>query len=805
VSTAVISVLTELSRSAPTVVAVDDLQWLDRPSASALEFALRRTERQRVGFLLSLRTGRTPEPSALTRALADAGGRHVRLGPLSLGALHQLVAAGLGESLPRSSLVRIERASGGNPFFALEIARMLARDGVPPVGEPLPVPSDVRQLVDRRLARLSAETRTALLTVAALARPTTALVDRQALTSAEEAGIVTVDSDGAITFVHPLFASAIYAGVSPGQRAVVHRLLGDLVTDEEERVRHLALGTEGADEAVAAALEAAGDQARRRGASESAAELLEQAMAATPPGHDAEARRRALRAAQHHFRAGDRARARVLADELVASTPRGPLRAEALLLCGQDRHQDDDLAGAVDLFGAGLVDAAGDPALCAPIELHLSFVKVLMGELEAASAHGHAAAGHASRLDDAGLLAEALGVATICDFLAGHGLDEAQIERALQLEDPLRDTFVQFRPTEVAGLLFMWTGRLERAADLMRALRLRMLEQGQDSELPMGTFHLTWLECWRGDLPAAARLADEALAVTEQVPGEAMRALALLARALPRSFAGDVDGARADIAASMEICERIGWRYAIAWGLNILGFVALSTGEVAEVRRILEPMVSLAEDIGIAEPMTAPFLPDAIEALVALGELDRAEALVVPFHDRATELDRVWALATALRCRALVFAARGDLGTANRHLDESLTAHDRLDMPFELGRTLLVQGQVRRRGREKRSAADALTAAADIFDRVGMRLWAEKARAELERVGLRQLGRDELTATEEQVARLAASGLTNRAVADTLFVSPKTVEANLARVYRKLGIRSRAELGGWLEKGHGQT
>lgn len=804
-STAVVSVLTELCRSAPTLVAVDDVQWLDAPSASALEFAMRRVGDRHVGFLMSLRTsGGSHALPGVDRALSDLDATRVPLGPLSLGALHQLISTGVGDSLPRSTLVRVERASGGNPFFALEIARTLARDGVPPVGEPLPVPQDVRLLVDRRISRLSAATRAALLTASALARPTVTLMDRGPLEGAEEAGIVSISGDGTITFVHPLFASAIYAAASPGARRELHRRLAVAVTDVEERARHLALGTEGTDTTVAAELEAAGERARRRGAPETAAQFLEQARAATPPDRHEDLGRRALRAAAHHFLAGDRARARELAADVVASTPSGPLRAEALLLCGQDRHQDNDLAGAVELFQEALGHSTADPALSATLELHLSFVTVLMGELAQASGHGHAAADHARRIEDDGLLAEALGVATICDFLAGHGLDDAQIERALLLEDSLRDTFVQFRPTEVAGLLFMWTGRLDRAANLMHGLRERMLEQGQDSELPMGTFHLTWLECWRGKLATAAWLADEALAVTERVPGESMRALALLARALPRSFAGDTDGARGDVAASMEICDRIGWRYATAWGLSILGFAALSDGDAAEVERVLQPMVQLAEEIGIAEPMTVPFIPDAVEALVALGEVDRAEALVTPFHDRGTELGRDWAIATALRCCGLISAARGDLDAAARHLDEALAAHERIDMPFELGRTRFVQGQVHRRRREKRAAADALTAAAAIFDEIGMRLWADKARAELARVGLRHASHDDLTVTEKQVARLAASGMTNRAVADALFISPKTVEANLARVYRKLAIRSRAELGSWLEKEQGR-
>jgi DNA-binding CsgD family transcriptional regulator len=575
------------------------------------------------------------------------------------------------------------------------------------------------------------------------------------------------------------------------------------VEDLEQRAHHLALATDEPDEEVAVTLERAGAEARRRGAPETAAELLERACSATPLDRPEDRRRRELLAAEHHFHAGDRERTRTLLETIIAAAPRGPARAEALQLLGQDRYHDNDLAGAVGLFEQALENADGDPALSARAELHLSFVRVLMGDLVAAARHGHAALQHARMLDDDGLRAEALGVATICDFIAGQAPGDDMIEQALLLEDPLRTTFVQFRPTSVAGLFFMWTGRLERARTLLCLLRSRMLEAGEESDLPMGTFHLTWVECWRGDLPAATALADEALAVTEQVGGEATRALALLARALPRSFAGDAEGARADVDASLEICERIGWRYAIAWGLTILGFVALSVGDAAEVDRTLQPLVELAEELGIGEPMTAPFLPDEVEALVALGRLDRAEALLDPFHRGAVELDRPWALATALRCRALIAAGRGELEAATRALDEALAVHEQLEMPLELGRTLLVLGQVRRRRRERRAAAATLEQAVEIFERVGARLWADRARSELERCGRRRVDADELTPTERRVAELAAAGSTNREIADALFVSPKTVEANLARVYRKLDIRSRAELGAWLERERG--
>ena len=198
--------------------------------------------------------------------------------------------------------------------------------------------------------------------------------------------------------------------------------------------------------------------------------------------------------------------------------------------------------------------------------------------------------------------------------------------------------------------------------------------------------------------------------------------------------------------------------------------------------------------MGVREPAYFRIVPDEVEALVALGRLDEAEALLAPFEDAGRNLDRAWAMATGARCRALVFAARGDLQGASAAADEAVRHHDRLPLPFELGRTLLVRGAVQRRAKRKREARDTLTQALEIFEGLGAAAWAERTRAELARIGGRAASSVDLTPTEARVAELVAAGGTNREVADALFVSVHTVEANLKRIYRKLGIRSRTEL-----------
>ncbi|HEX6256528.1 MAG TPA: helix-turn-helix transcriptional regulator [Euzebyales bacterium] len=195
-----------------------------------------------------------------------------------------------------------------------------------------------------------------------------------------------------------------------------------------------------------------------------------------------------------------------------------------------------------------------------------------------------------------------------------------------------------------------------------------------------------------------------------------------------------------------------------------------------------EPLTTAIEEGGLAEPVPAFFLPDALEALIALGELGRADVLTTALEQRAHALDRTWALATGGRCRALLHAARGDLDAARTAADRAAAAHERIDMPFERARTQLVTGVIQRRCRQRALARSSFEEALKTFERLGTPLWADQARQQLDRVGTRQSSGTQLTATEQRVAELAGSGLTNREVASTLFISPKTVEANLSRV-----------------------
>ena len=266
-------------------------------------------------------------------------------------------------------------------------------------------------------------------------------------------------------------------------------------------------------------------------------------------------------------------------------------------------------------------------------------------------------------------------------------------------------------------------------------------------------------------------------------------------RSLVDAHRGRLDRARSTLLPLLDEVERTNARtWWVERLLAILGFVEFNAGDHEAADRALVQMRVVYDSMGVAEPLLDWSEPFQVESLLAIGELGRAREALARLEERGRRFPRLWIDVTLPRARGLVLAAEDDLVAA-------LAALERLDratasqLPFELGWALLARGQLLRRTKQRRAAATALSEALQIFDRLGAPTWIERTRAELARVAPRRRAPDELTETERLVAELAATGLTNREVAKAAFVSTKTVEANLARVYRKLGIRSRAELG----------
>ena len=799
VAAATLSVLRLLAADGPLVIAVDDQQWIDRASGDALAFALRRVGDLPVGVVTTVRVsdGDAPDPLGLGVAFGARLERRA-LGPLTSGALHHVVRQHLGQVLPRPTLLRVTDASRGNPFYALEIAReLLAAEVRPGPGDPLPVSDSVMALVLRRLERLPARVRAVLLVTAALFAPRLETVREAIGARADDAidGAIrarVVELDGSrLRFTHPLLASAVYASELPARRRDVHRMLARIVTDQEERARHLALATESPDASVAAALDDAALLARRRGAPDAAGELQERAASLTPADDVAGRRARALRAAAHFFHAGDRARSRALLTPLLDLHPSPDERARALQLLGRVCGDESSFADAIDLLGQAL-GCATEPELRAAIELDLAFVANAAGDLPEALRYVRAAREAAEVLGNPGLLADALAMEAMGAFYTGNHVDgcRQQLERARALEDRSRPTLLTLRPTALAGQLAVYDGRIAEGEVLLREIVDWAIERGEDGDLPLDLVHLAGIAWYRGDGEACGRWAEQAITLCLQTGNETMRGTALAYRAQHHAFRGEVDQARAALAEGRVLTEQSGYVGGVLALANVAAGLELSLGDFAAAESALGP---IPPAIFVGDPFN--LLSELIEARVGLGQLDEAAALIDAYAEQMRANGRRWLAARIDRGAAQLAAARADLDTALAAAQRSVATLRAFSLPIDLGRSLLTQGQVLRRRGERRAARDAFDEALALFERHGVRLWHARAAEELRRVPVRSRARAGLSETEARVAELAAAGRMNREIAATLFLSVKAVEANLARIYGKLGIRGRAELG----------
>jgi DNA-binding CsgD family transcriptional regulator len=805
VSLAVLGCLRSVATTTPVVAAIDDIQWMDVPSTRVLQFVVRRLKDDPVG-LLSAARGSDPDadPLGVAAVLPQDRVHRIHVGPLSVEAIERVIRVKVADDFPRTTLFGLHETSGGNPFFAQEIGRALLRRGREMVaGERPPIPERLQELVEDRLEGLPAQTLEALEVVSALSTPTLdaiaaatdpSEVDRR-LDPALQSGVVEVVGDR-VRFTHPLLASAVYQKISPARRRELHARLATIVRDPEERARHLALSVEGPDDAVAAALEEAAMLASARGAPQSAAELWEMARRATPPERSEDLVRRTHHAGVAHYECGDTSLARSVLEQAVDLSTAGPVRGRVLLDLGMGLAEVEGWRVAWAVFEAARGEAGDDLALRARVEQNLGYVWLFRGDLAASERHARAALELAEALQEPKVLAEALQGKPFVDFLLGRGVDQELLDRGVALEGHMEGEFKShvLRPSFVVGQLLKFTDRLDEARRTLTELLGDAAAHGVEAPIPQIRYHLAELECRAGNWDAATEHARESMAAAQRLMGTMLSSEGHFAVGLVEAHLGRADSARLAALEGLRVAEASGEILLMILNLSVLGFLELSLGRPAEAEAYLSRAVELEDAMGVREPAYFRVVPDEVEALVALGRLDEAEALLGPFEEAGRNLDRAWTLATGARCRALVLAARGDLADASAAADEAVREHDRLPLPFELGRTLLVRGAVERRAKRKREARDTLTKALEIFDGLGAALWADKTREELARIGGRAPSSLELTPTEDRVAALVAAGSTNREVADALFISIHTVEANLKRIYRKLGVRSRTEM-----------
>ncbi|HKZ21334.1 MAG TPA: LuxR C-terminal-related transcriptional regulator, partial [Acidimicrobiia bacterium] len=786
----------KLASRGPLLLAIDDYQWLDRPTARVVEFALRRLTTETVRAIVASR----PPSADWERILGRDVITRMAVGPLSLSALYHLLYERLGVALGRPTLLRVHETSGGNPFYALELTRELLEHREDEYrGRPLPLPEGLNELLQRRLGRLPVRTRRLLFIAAAMPSPrledllmvepdTNAAKLDDELEQVERAGIIEL-KEGVIRFAHPMLAAAAYSAATRSERDRLHSLLAVSVADPEEASRHLSLATHGPDSKAAANLDEASARALARGATDVAALFAEQALRTTPVDHPEDIYRRALIAGDRTLSAGNQTRARELFDRAVMAANPGDQMATALL---RRAELATPLGYATALCEQALLETE-DAALQSRIYRTIGGIAYALGDVAAAERTAREAVRLAEGGDDRSALGLALAELAHWTFCGGGGYREDVFDRAVSLDASAG----AISPRSHYAKITMDAGHLDNA----KAQLVRLLEEATFTGSLQGVaahhLHLAQLMMWMGNFALAIEHADESLLLHEYaVQPSAPRHV----KAMSQACLGQIDSARSEAKAGLAEAERSENVLLTIYNLHVLGFAELSLGNHPGARDYLDRAIKLHRPRWNREFGDAHFVPDQIESLVALGELDQAEDLVVWMEEVGATTRRPWTLATGSRSRAVILAARGSTDEADQALGDSLAHHDDLPMPFELARTLLIHGSLQRRRKQRAAATESLSQAHQLFLGMGATLWAAKAVTELDRIGVRSRAQPALTPVERNIASLASQGHSNREIADLLFVSRKTVESNLTHIYRKLGIRSRAQLGAALDQ-----
>ena len=796
VAAAVVNLLRMHSRVAPALVAVDDLQWLDAASLAVLRYALPRLLSEPVAVLIAVRD---VVPDWLAQGLGADQLDTVQLGPLSLGATHELLHSRLTLDIPRPVLRQIWETSGGNPFFALELGHtLLRRGGVVRSGAVLPIPASLDALVQARIDEVSVATLRTARVVAAMADPVVELVEKALgegggadLEDALASRIVELEG-GRLRFTHPLLATAVSARTAPTTQRELHARLATIVATTEERAGHLAQATIVPDRAVAALLDEAAQTALTRGATAAAAELTEQSLRLTPSEDAADVARRTLSAADRHDRAGDPRQGITLLERALITTPDGVERARLLVHLATIKSHVEDPHTAVALLHAALRETEGDAAAEASIHLQLAELSLHTADRAQGLAHAETAVRIARGVGEDTLLCRALSMYGLRHFSLGLGMADEQMREALVLERSLPGYPLGDSATAVIAHQLVISCDIDAGRRHLQVWR-EALNARDDPTESDALWLLSLLELRAGSWELGAGYADAALALGAQFGYATMPSDELPAAAIA-AHRGQIVEARARSERALALAEATDARLAQSGHRWVLGFIELSLGNPTAALEFLRGGWAIRDEVRLLEPGHRFELADTLEALIAVGDLEEAERMLQPWEERSRTLDRAWALAILGRCRALVLAARGDFASAWKAFEEALVQHDRTHDPFQRARTLLALGVTQRRAKQRRAARQTLEQALEVFERLGAPLWAARCHAELARIGGRASSTGELTEGERRVVAAVVSGRRNRQVAADLFLSEHTVETVLSRAYRKLGVRSRTEL-----------
>jgi DNA-binding CsgD family transcriptional regulator len=772
----------------PVLVVVDDAHWLDRPSAETLTFAARRLTAESLALLFAVREG---EGADLGVALPT-----IELEPLEVAASLELLHERFGSAIAAKVARQLAEATGGNPLALLEVAPLLSeaeREGREPLPDHLPASGSVERTVRRALRGIPPEARRALLVAAASDSATGG--DLAALEPAEDAGLVRIHA-GSVAFRHPLVRSAVYHAAPADERRAAHRSLAEALTgegDADRRAWHLAAAADGPDESVAAALEAAASRFAERGGQASASRALERAAELSRDDDACALRLHAAgRAAEH---GGDLERAAVLAERALTRGRDPAVRAAARLLA----WQVNDWRGRADDDS----DFETEAERLAPFHPTRAALLLTVGSnaawrtLDLERALGLARKSVELAPVDGARPAEGLWEPWMADVAAGNRWNLAFI--LLLLGRPSEaDDAVRGLPTgpDLSLNYHAYTERYDEGrSNIERVLRSSRAAGDVWAEMWM-TRSLAFVDLLQARFPAARAGAARSLAMAETigVPGAialSLAVLAWLAAVEGRESEAHEHAGRAD-----DLAQRVGHLFLRGRLQATLGLLELGLARPLAAIEKLVPVADLAERHGVREPSVLPYAPDLIEAYARAGDRQAATKELAKLAELAGALDRRWALAAVARLHGLL--GRDD--DLDEHFGAALELHEQgAGSAFERARTELLYGERLRRARRRVDAREHLRSAVELFDGLGAAPWSEQARRELRASGESIPRRDptapeKLTPQELQIALQVAEGRTNRDVAAALFLSPKTVEFHLTRVYRKLNIHSRAEL-----------
>jgi DNA-binding CsgD family transcriptional regulator len=789
VSLGVLGLLSELAEERPLLCVVDDAQWLDQASADALVFVARRLDAEQLVLLFGARDETFP-----ARGLPE-----LRLVPLGAEAARALIIDRHGQAVGFEVLEWLLTTANGNPLALIELPASLTKEqlsGKEPLDATLPPPTSVEQVYLARVGRLPAATRSVLVVAACeeagdratVARAATELgLDPDALSLAEAAGLVDVGSDR-VQFRHPLMRSAVYRGAGFADRERAHRALAAVLADPgdaDRRAWHRAAATVGTDDGVAAELEQTADRVRLRGGHAAAATALERAAEVTS---DSEQRgRRLVTAAWAAWHAGQPERARALLDRASPLVTDPRVRADLDHVRGDVEFRCGSLleAAAILIDGAEAVAATAPGKACAMLLDAASVAAKTGGVSKLAEISGRLAALPRSGDELEALRIDlVLGVAGLIEGTSEElPLLRRSVARAGAFDDPRLLSWAAIGAaalgdagTEAAHLRHATAvARNSRAVDTV----VFVLENVVNSAMLAGRYGI------EAEATEGLRLAREA--------GLSNAATAHLAALAWRAgLEGRDRDCRAYATEAIEAARTSGLsnaNSAAKWGVALLD---LGSGRHADAATRLSEL----RTGGHAHPLLVlTSTPDLVEACLRAGRKDEARLALAPLDRFAQPGAPPWLIALAARCRGLLSPGHD----AERWFIEALRRHTEGDRPFDRARTELVYGEFLRRDRRRIDAREQLRSALAGFEQCRAEPWAERTRTELRATGETARKRDpstidQLTPQELQIAKLAGEGLSNKHIAGQLFLSPRTVEYHLRKVFTKLGIASRAEL-----------